>query len=45
MPTQGVLGMAVAAVGLIWMLFACANITKEKFDKALAKELGEEPHE
>jgi hypothetical protein len=39
MPTNGVIGMIFAALGTLWMLYACANITKEKFDKALAKEI------
>ncbi len=38
MPTNGIIGMTVAVIGLFWMLHTCANITKEKFDKALAKE-------
>ncbi|GGI96972.1 hypothetical protein GCM10010885_03170 [Alicyclobacillus cellulosilyticus] len=42
MATHGLLGMAVAAAGLFWMLFACASETKEQFDRALARESGEE---
>jgi hypothetical protein len=39
--TNGLIGMAVAALGLIWMLVACASETKENFDRALAKEIEE----
>jgi hypothetical protein len=35
---HGLLGMAVAALGVIWMLVTCASETKENFDRALAKE-------
>jgi hypothetical protein len=37
--TNGLIGMAVAALGLFWMLVTCASETKENFDRALAKEL------
>ncbi|CAM3827227.1 hypothetical protein [Alicyclobacillus pomorum] len=37
--TNGLIGMAVAAIGLFWMLITCASETKENFDKALAKEI------
>ncbi|WP_283163062.1 hypothetical protein [Alicyclobacillus mengziensis] len=37
--TNGLIGMAVAAIGVIWMLMTCASQTKENFDRALAKEV------
>lgn len=39
MLTHGLIGMAVAAIGVIWMLMTCASETKENFDRALAKEV------
>ncbi|WP_281176303.1 hypothetical protein [Alicyclobacillus ferrooxydans] len=39
--TNGLIGMAVAAIGVIWMLMTCASETKENFDRALAKEIDE----
>lgn len=37
--TNGLIGMAVAAIGVIWMLMTCASETKQNFDLALAKEM------
>ena len=37
--SNGVLGMIVAAIALFGMLAICASETKEKFDRALAKEI------
>lgn len=37
--TNGLIGMAVAALAVVFMLMICASETKENFDKALAKEL------
>lgn len=37
--TNGLLGMAVAVIFLLVMLWVCASETKENFDKALAKEI------
>lgn len=37
--TNGLIGMAVAVLGLLLMLHVCASETKENFDRALAKEL------
>jgi hypothetical protein len=39
MATNGLIGMAVAALGLIFMLTTCASETKENFDRALANEI------
>lgn len=39
--SNGVLGMVVAALGLFVMLAVCASETKENFDRALAKEVGD----
>lgn len=39
MLTHGVIGMIVATVGLLFMMHTCASETKEKFDRALAKEI------
>lgn len=39
--TNGLIGMAVAAIGVIWMLMTCASETKENFDRALATEVDE----
>jgi hypothetical protein len=36
--TNGLIGMAVAALALIVTLMVCASETKENFDRALAKE-------
>lgn len=41
MLTNGLIGMAVAALATLFMLHICASETKENFDKALAKELDE----
>ncbi|WP_157076213.1 hypothetical protein [Alicyclobacillus kakegawensis] len=35
---MGLLGMAVAALATLFMLYICASETKENFDRALAKE-------
>ncbi|MBX6352152.1 MAG: hypothetical protein IRZ10_02360 [Thermoflavifilum sp.] len=43
--SNGVIGMIVAALATIWMLVVCASETKENFDRALAKEMGEEEPE
>lgn len=40
MLTNGLIGMAVAAIGVLFMLGMSASITQEKFDKALAKQNG-----
>lgn len=37
--TNGIIGMFVAAIGLIWMLMTCASETKENFDRALSEEI------
>jgi len=37
--TNGLFGMAIAAVFTILLLLICASETQEKFDKALAKEI------
>ncbi|MCL6453105.1 MAG: hypothetical protein K6T78_05655 [Alicyclobacillus sp.] len=39
--SNGLIGMAVAALGLIWMLVTCASETKQNFDRALANESGD----
>jgi hypothetical protein len=39
--SNGLIGMLVAALATIWMLVTCASETKENFDRALAKEIGE----
>lgn len=39
MLTNGLIGMLVAAIGVIWMLMTCASETKENFDRALSKEV------
>lgn len=41
MLTGGMVGMVVAAIGLLFFLHICASETKEKFDRALAKELND----
>ncbi|MDQ0191229.1 hypothetical protein [Alicyclobacillus cycloheptanicus] len=41
MLTNGLIGMAVAAIGLLFFLHICASETKENFDRALAKELND----
>jgi hypothetical protein len=40
MLTNGLIGMAVAAIGVLFMLGMSASITQEKFDKALEKQSG-----
>lgn len=42
MLTNGVIGMVVAVLGVLFMLHICASETKEKFDRALAKELDDQ---
>jgi hypothetical protein len=42
--TNGLIGMAVAAIGAFFMLWLCASETKENVDAALAKEL-EDAHQ
>lgn len=42
--TGGLIGMAIAAIGLLLMVRLCASITKENFDRALAKEVEDNPH-
>nr|WP_272908220.1 hypothetical protein [Alicyclobacillus tolerans] len=37
--TNGLIGMAVAAIFTLLMLRVCASETKENFDRALAKEV------
>lgn len=37
--SNGMIGMIVAALGVLWMLFTCASETQENFDRALAKEM------
>lgn len=37
--SNGMIGMIVAALGVLWMLVTCASETKENFDRALAKEI------
>lgn len=37
--TNGLLGMAVAALGTLLLLKLCASETKEKVDQALAQEI------
>lgn len=41
--TNGVLGMAVTVLFLFLMVGVCASETKENFDRALAKEIDEQP--
>lgn len=40
--TNGLLGMAVAAIATLLMLAVCASETKENFDRALAKEIADD---
>lgn len=39
--SNGIIGMAVAAMATVWMLLTCASETKSNFDRALANESGE----
>lgn len=37
--TNGLIGMAVAAIATLFMLKLCASETRENFDRALANEV------
>lgn len=44
MLTNGIIGMVVAVLGLLFMMHVCASETKEKFDRALAQEMEIDDH-